>query len=296
MRDMPSKRVMVGVEDLGCDAALQFAAAEARRNRCGIHLVHVAPAYVAPQQLMELTSVALGIHRPGEMVLAEAHERLVRMLGSDADAISVSTELCHSAVIPALVAAAAHARVLVLQHRGMGPDGHPRALSVTLGVVARTRAAVLAVPDTWRPEPSVGTGVVTVGVVDATSSSGVVRIALGEADRMGARVRLLHAGDLPDPDLERELEAGFAPVCRERPRVPVEVEVVPEPPELALVERARESSLIVVGRRHSRMPMAPRLGHVVRAALRRSTCPVLVVDPGPPIVPEPRGLASVAVH
>jgi hypothetical protein len=43
------------------------------------------------------------------------------------------------------------------------------------------------------------------------------------------------------------------------------------------------------------MSMAPRLGHVVRAALRRSTCPVLVVDPGPRVVIEPRGLAGVAI-
>jgi nucleotide-binding universal stress UspA family protein len=152
---------------------------------------------------------------------------------------------------------------------------------------------------------------VTVGVVDPTTSSGVVRAALGEADRMGAGVRLVHGAGLPDSERrrlangsfetaaalrhhERELEAGFAQVCRERPRVPVEVEVVPERPEVALVEHARRASLLVVGRRHSRMPIAPRLGHVVRAALRRSTCPVLVVDPGPRVVPEPRGLAGAA--
>ena len=215
-------------------------------------------------------------------------------------------------MIPALVAAGAHARVLVLQHRGMGPDGHPRALSVTLGVVARTRATVLAVPDTWGTGPSVEEPVVTVGVVDRPSSCGVLRAALGEADGMGARVRVVDAAGLPGSDMgrlanrsdetaaavrhrERELQAGFVQVCREHPRVPVEVEVVSERPEVALVEHARGSSLLVVGRRHSRMPMAPRLGHVVRAALRRSTCPVLVVDPGPRVVTEPRGLAGVAI-
>jgi nucleotide-binding universal stress UspA family protein len=167
MWDMPSKRVVVGVEDACCDAALRVAAAEARSGRCGIHLVHVvAPAAVGPPELQELTSVALGTRREGETVLAEARERLVRLLGEGSDTIPVSTELCHSAVVPALVAAASRARVLVLQHRGMGPDGHPRGLSVTLGVVARTRAPVLAVPDTWCAEPLVETPpVVIVGVV-----------------------------------------------------------------------------------------------------------------------------------
>jgi nucleotide-binding universal stress UspA family protein len=301
MWDMPSKQIVVGVEDAGCEAALRVAAAEARRTRCGIHLVHVvAPFHAAGEAA-------------GEIVLAEARERLVRLLSQGSAVVPVSTELSHGAVIPALVAAGAHARVLVLQHRGMGPDGHPRRLSVTLGVVARTRATVLAVPDTWGTGPSVEEPVVTVGVVDRPSSSGVLRAALGEADGMGARVRVVNAAGLPDADKgrlpkgsaetavalrhrERELRAGFVQVCREHPRVPVEVEVVPGWPEVALVEPTRGSSLLVVGRRHSRMPMTPRLGHVVRAALLRSTCPVLVVDPGPRVVPVPRGLAGAAIR
>jgi nucleotide-binding universal stress UspA family protein len=300
MWDMPSKKIVVGVEDAGCAAALRVAAAAARRSRCGIHVVHVvAPFHAAGEAA-------------GELVLAEARERLVRLLREGSAAVPVSTELCHGAVTPELVAAAAHARVLVLQHRGMGPDGHPRGLSVTLGVVARTRAPVLAVPDSWGSEPSVEKPVVTVGVVDPTSSSGVLRAALAEADGMGARVLVVNAVGLPGSDKgplanaraetaaalrhrEDGLEAGFVHVCREHPHVHVEVEVVPERPEVALVGHARGSSLLVVGRRHSRMSMAPRLGHVVRAALRRSSCPVLVVDPGPRVVPAPRGLAGVAV-
>jgi nucleotide-binding universal stress UspA family protein len=313
MWDTPAKKVVVGVEDADCDAALRVAAAEARGRRCGIHLVHVVtPVYVGPPELSELTSIALGIRRAGEAVLAEARHRLVRLLGEDAGAISVSTELCHSSVVPALVAAGAHAHVLVLMHRGMGPGGHTRRLSVTLGVAARARVPVLAVPDTWAAEPSAETLTVTVGVVDPTASSGVVRAAVREADRMGARVRLVHAAGLPQADegrldegsaetaaalrrLAREFEAGFVQACRERPHVPVEVEVVPQTPEVALIERAWGSSLLVVGRHHSRLPLAPRLGHVVRAVLRRASCPVLVIEPGPLVVPEHRDLATVAI-
>jgi nucleotide-binding universal stress UspA family protein len=309
----PVKQVVVGVEDADCEAALRVAAAEARRRRCGIHLVHVVtPVYVGPPELADLTSIALGIRRAGEAVLAQARHRLVRLLGEDAAAISVSTELCHSSVVPALVAAGAHAHELVLQHRGMGPGGHTRRLSVTLGVAARARVPVLAVPDTWRAEPSAETLTVTVGVVDPTVSSGVVRAAVREAHRMGARLRLVHAAGLPEPDegrldqgsketaaalrrLARELEAGFVQACREHPHVPVEVEVVPQTPEVALIERAWGSSLLVVGRHHSRVPLAPRLGHVVRAVLRRASCPVLVIEPGALIVPEHRDLATVAI-
>ncbi|GAB3258352.1 universal stress protein [Nocardioides dilutus] len=298
MWDTPSKQIVVAVEDLGCDAALRVAAAEGRRRRCGIHLVHVAPVHLIPLELQELAFTTLGLEQRGESVLAQARDRLVRLLGEDAEAIPVTTELSHSAVIQALVAAGAHAHVLVLQHRGMGPDGGVRMLSVTLGVAARTRAPVLAVPDNWHPEPSSGTRVVTVGVIDPTVSTGVVRAAVREAAAIGARLRLVHATGREESDangLARGLKAGFLQTCRERPHVPVEVVVASERPEVALVEQSRDSSLLVVGRRHARMPMTPRLGHVVRAVLRRSTCPVLVLNPGPLVVSEFRDLATLAI-
>lgn len=71
--------------------------------------------------------------------------------------------------------------------------------------------------------------------------------------------------------------------------------MVPERPETALVEQSSDSSLLVVGRRHARMPMTPRLGYVVRAVLRRSACPVLVLNPGPLVVSELRDLATLAI-
>lgn len=302
MWDRPSKQVVVAIEDLGCDAALRAAAAEGRRRRCGIHVVHVAPVHLIPLELQELAFASLGIRREGEIVLTQARDRLVWLLGEDADAVPITTELCHSAVIPALVEIGAHARVLVLQHRGMGPDGGARMLSVTLGVAARTRAAILAVPDTWGAEESVESrGVVTVGVIDPTVSSGVVRAAVREADGIGARLRLVRAVgpdaavDLRLAEAEAELDAGFAQACGERPNVPVEVVVVSERPEAALVAHSLESSLLVVGRRHARMPMSPRLGSVVRAVLRRSSCPVLVLNPGPLIVSEHRDLATTTL-
>jgi nucleotide-binding universal stress UspA family protein len=296
MREMRSKQVVVGVEDVGCEAALRVAAAESRRRRCGIHLVHVAPVHLIPVDLQELAFTTLGLQQRGENVLTQARDRLVELLGEDADEIPVTTELSHDTVIQALVAAGAHAQVLVLQHRGMGQDGGARMLSVTLGVAARTRAPVLAVPDTWHPGPSVETRVVTVGVIDPSVSSGVVRAAVREAAAIGARLRLVHATGQEDEagGVARGLRAGFAQVCQERPHVPVEVVVAPERPETALVEHSGDSSLLVVGRRHARMPMTPRLGHVVRAVLRRSTCPVLVLNPGPLVVSEFRDLTTLA--
>lgn len=317
MCDPTLNKVVVCVEgsasDAASDAALRVAAAQARGRRCGVHLLHVVtPVYASRPEVKELTAIALRIRKAGEAVLSEAHHHLVRLLGEDADSLPVSTELCHGAVVPAIVAASAHAQVVVLQHHGMGAEGQTRKLSTTLGVAARVRVPVLAVPDGWGAEPSPEPLVVTAGVVDAATSMGVARTAVREADRIGARVCLLHASngslsasdvsdaDVADPAsrlrrLERELWSGLVEASRDRPHVLVEVEVTAQAPEVALLEHARGSSLLVVGRHHSRVPWAPRLGHVVRTVLRHATCPVLVVEAGPPTVPRQRDLATAAI-
>ena len=42
MWDVKPRKVLVGIESDECEAALQYAVAEARRRGSGIHLAHVA--------------------------------------------------------------------------------------------------------------------------------------------------------------------------------------------------------------------------------------------------------------
>lgn len=265
MSDSSPKQILVAVDTAACDAALELAAVEARNRRCGVHLVHVMEPVL----------------REGQQLLDDVAAKLRDLVGDD---LPVSTQVCEGAVVPTLVAESLDACLVVVQHRGMGTEGATPTLSVTNGVAARAHAPVIAVPSLWVHHPDVAP-VLCVGVDDVRASGEVVRVALDEAGRSGARLRLVHGlGVSPSADADlagagAELAAEFACLTDERPNVPIEVVVAEVRPVQLLLEQADEASMLVVGRHHPRLPVAPHLGSVARTVLRWSPVPVVVVDP-----------------
>ena len=294
MWDTTPRKVLVAVETSSCDAMLAHAAQEARRRRCGIHLVHViAPVLGGGRSLDSLVVLNGELHHRGRAILAEAAHRLEDLLLDD-DELTVSTELGHGAVVPTLVQESAHACLVLLQHRGMGPEGETRTFSVTNGVAARSHVPVVAIPESWRPPPAGTVPVVTVGVGDVRAAPLVVEAAVEAAERADARVRVVHAWgehggpdpaihpDAADEESRRrhgEISQSFADVLTSWPEVPVEIVVVRSSAVEALLHQAVDSTLLVVGRRHPRLPISAHLGPVARVVLRWSPVPVLVVDP-----------------
>lgn len=307
MWDDPRK-ILVGVEGPDCEAALHVAAHEARVRRCGVHLVHVMPL---------LDAIDAGsaedqgdAHGWATRMLGETAVRLERLLDAVPDdgldgelheGSPVSTELCRGDAVGMLVEDAPHAELVVLQHRAPAPGPRSHGAAVTAEVADRARAAVLVVPHGWHAELAPEIPLVVAGVDDPLTSAEVVRGALAEADRSEARLEIVHARDEDtagagigsDPrsastglGLARRIEEELAPVLTERPDVPVEVEVVDGPVVEALLERARCSSLLVIGRRRVRLTARRRGESVARAALRLSSRPVLVVG-GTTIEPAP---------
>ena len=123
MWDTTPRKVLVAVETASSDAVLAYAAQEARRRRCGVHLVHViGPVTGGGQSLDSLVVLNGMLHHRGRSVLAEAAHQLEDLLLDD-DELTVSTELGHGLVVPTLVEASAHACLVLLQHRGMGSGG-----------------------------------------------------------------------------------------------------------------------------------------------------------------------------
>jgi nucleotide-binding universal stress UspA family protein len=275
MWDIKPRRILVAVEDSECDAAMEYAVREAKLRRCGVHLIHVVPLVVGRGNGLDPLVVINGqLHYQGRKILGDAATKFEHLL-SDED-LSVSTELCHGHVVATLVEESAHASLVVVQHRGMGPAGHTPVLSVTTGVAARSHVPVVAVPASWQPPGADVPPIVTVGVDDDGETARLIRVAAEQAERLGARLRVLHAGeDLELPDV---LD-GF-------PELPVEFVVSPGEPDEVLLDRAADTSLFVLGRRHPRLPLGQHLGPVVRTVLRRSPVPVMVVDPGSHDFPE----------
>jgi nucleotide-binding universal stress UspA family protein len=195
--------------------------------------------------------------------------------------------------VVAIVGASRHAGIVVLEH-GSGLRRRIPTLSVTNSVAAHAHAPVAAVPAGWRGD-SAGTGVVVGALGDAASAALVARCALAEGRARDARVRLVHAWRFDDcydgivldgavgvqyeEKVRRELTAALAPVLADHPGVPAELVVVHERPADVLVAESVRADLVVLGRHRSTVPWGPHLGSTVRAVLRESVCPVLVVDP-----------------
>ena len=305
MWDMIPRKVVVGVVTADCLPALQAAAQEAARRRCGVHLLHVLqPVYVSHPQIEELELIAGELQRAGAEVVDQAADSLERLMPED---LVVSTEVCHGAVVSSLVEVSAHACLLVVHQR----EERRRFLSITQAVAARAQCPVLVVPPTWHSEESGDEPWVVAGVEDASRSARVVQAALAEAAGRHARLRLVHG--IEDHDertddmdtaardaqlrlIHRTLEADLSDLCVARPDVAVELEIVPQAPAAALMAQAPGAAVIVIGRGHRRLPFVRRPGPVAAEVLSHATCPVLVVDEEPRgPAPHRRELAQVAV-
>jgi nucleotide-binding universal stress UspA family protein len=283
MWDFEPRRILVGIENGECGAALAYAARESRLRRCGVHLVHVVPVIAGGSPFDSVVMINGELHDLGRKILGDAATTLEHLL--EDDELPVSTELCHGAVGPTLIEESAHASLVVLQHRGMGPQGHPPVLSVTTHVAAHAHAPVVAVPAGWtEPDPDAKL-IVTVGIGDDPENDHLVGVAADEAARLHATLRIVHAeDDLALDELVNEIPAG-----------PNEYVASDSEPAEALLAQAGDTTLFVVGRRHPRLPLGRHIGPAVRTLLRRSPVPVMVVDPCDNDDKDHRDLATAVV-
>jgi nucleotide-binding universal stress UspA family protein len=268
MWETTPRKVLCAIETAQCRAALEYAGRAARQRHAGVHLVHVEPPAYGGSSFQGESQWL------GGRILADAG-RLLEQLLADA-ALPVTTELARGPVVETLVADSAYACLVVLQHRGMqSADGSP--IFSVQEVVAGAGAPIVAVPADWRPATSPETPVVTVGVADRTSSARVVLEALHVAGLAGARLRLVH-GRASLPRLGRlNLVAEFGAVLAECPEVAVEQVVVAGSATTALLRQAKDSEMLVVGRRRPLLG-TPHPDPFDHALLRLSPVPVMVVD------------------
>ena len=194
MLNIEPHKVMVCVspgED--CEAGLEFAVAQARSRGCGIHLAMVLrPILVGLTDVADVRLADGTLRNYGTDFLIECEQKVHKL--SDG-AVSVSTEIIHGAVVPALIEESKNAGLVVMQHHRMHRQHHLPTLSVTNGVAARAHAPVVAVPMTGAKGRSPGS--IAVGVEDAVSSHQVVRAAFEEAQRIGAECTWCGPGSSP---------------------------------------------------------------------------------------------------
>lgn len=287
--DTTNDAVVVGIGSDGYGAALLYAAAEAGRSHRPLHLVHVLelPPGIADQ------AGTRDVLERAQATLEEA-----RCSATKLGALSVTTEvLQHGWVLEDLVKDTSTGQLLVLQHRAFTRVRRIFSGSVVHTVASRAHVPVVSVQEGWTPAPDVLPRV-TVAVQDPQDAPSLLRIAFEEAQRRAASLVVLHAWWLAAgfdvvvvDDAYRaawtdrscdEIGPVLAPLRREFPAVPVTVDVRHAPALAAVLEASERSDLLVVGRRHHRLPSGSHLGPVARGALDHASCPVLVApEPGP---------------
>ena len=283
--------VVVAVGDGPVDGALAFAATQAARAGCGIHLVHVVELY---PETPERAAIDEAVTRGGRARLEAAVERTRSLLSAD---ITLTSELAVGAVVPTLVDISRRATMIVLEPRHLSTARRVFTRSTSSGVAAHARSPVVSVPASWTPERrNGGPRKVSVGV-DALGRSGpVLATAAEQAKGRGARLHVLHTWSVPTgyevrsaqrPHLEWVAQAtrdaqGAVDLLADGAAGPeVEVEAKYARASDALIEASRDADLLVIGRHDPLVPFGSHLGPVARAVLHDAECPVLLAVPGP---------------
>lgn len=294
---MNKHTIMVGVAGREeSDAAVRYATSDAQLRGLPVQVVHVIhPMLVDPSG--DAAPAMLNTEptwRAGSELLDETADRIRRQLGPEPQ---VTTRLIIGHPASALAEAGGEAAVIVLQPERMGRHRHVPTYSVTNAVAARSRRPVVAVPARW--DQSAPAGVVTVGVDAADESAQLVQAAFEEAQSRSASLRVLHTWHYSDayddvvfPGSEKDahsaalsvdLRTQLGPLADKFTDVPLDLDVRHGRAADELLRESTHSDLMIVGRHRTRRRHDGRhLGSIVRAVLRESRCPVMIVNPAAP--------------
>lgn len=282
--------IVVGVGPEEVDSALAFAAEEAIRARCGLHLVHAV--HVSPPGPENALLTAVDVEKWGREVLDLAVKRAEDMVDG---AVPVTHELHRGAPVHVLVEAGRSARMVVLEHRHLSRLSRIVNRTVAGGVAARLPVPVVAVPSGWTPTD--GPKVVVAGVDVPERSDEVLRTAVAEAHARGASLKVVHAWSWPAYDAEAtsynderrrwsdrsraEVLAALDRLGDESVAMEADVEVHPGRVIEAILGASEGADLLVIGRHDPLVPVGSHIGPVARAVLREAACPVLLANPRP---------------
>jgi nucleotide-binding universal stress UspA family protein len=291
MTEQNPNPIVVAVGQDPIDGALSFAAGEAARAGCGLHLVHVVHHLLVsgpPNVLVTETSVEQIGRQALNAGLQRAHELV--------DGVPVTSELRVGAVVPTLVDVAKGSRMMVLERRDFSRVKRVVTRSVSSGVAAHAHVPVVSVPTHWSPTRTRGDfPTVTVGLDVVERAEPVLRAAAAEARTRGAVLHVLHTWAFPDAYddiiLSRtendewtarataEIQTAIEALGEDFAGLPVRIMVGHARPADALIEASRETDLLVIGRHDPLVPIGSHLGPIARAVLREAECPVMLVDP-----------------
>lgn len=282
-----NRPIVVGVDGSTlADTAVLWAAAEAQRRGTSLHVVHAFVHLHAVGGYVAVLDTADPLEIGGEVC-----ERAARSAREAFPGLTVTTEVRVGRAAPELIKASREAATLVL-----GARGHGRVTGLLVGSVSQ-QVAMHADCPVVVVRGSGERGPVVVGLDGSPAAAGALRYAVEHAAATGAQVRAVRAeyvelpmgappGDWYADLVDRSAQATEAArraveeVTAEHPAVDIELRVVRQHPEVALLEEAADAGLIVVAKRGLGGFTGLMLGSVSQGVLSRAKVTVAVVPGG----------------
>lgn len=265
-------------------AAAEWAAIEAERRDCALHLVHAVntgTVTLSPRAGAAVTDLIL---QNAQDVLDDA----LAKLHAAHPTIRLTGDVVPREAAAAVLTAAEHAELAVVGTRGHGGFASLLLGSVSLRVTAHSACPSVVV----RGTPGQGDHIL-VAIRDERDST-TLRFALREAEISGLPVRAVHTWSTVVADLshmapmldelgeetelhEQLLHRTIDSVQAEFPDVTVEGKQLTGATAAVLVEESRQAALLVMARHEPAAHFGLRLGTAVHAVLHHARCPVAVV-------------------
>lgn len=263
--------------------ALTWAARFAAVRRAPLHGVHVVDDTRRP-----VGSAPGAGPDDGSEVLEDAADHLERI-----GLTGATFEVRHGHPATTLLELSAGAEALVIGRRGAGGFAELVLGSTSQVCTALTRAPLVVVPDSWRPDQP-RHGRVVVGVDGSAGCQAALAFGFELADATGAALRTVHAVEVPEdcpapnlwldpeappwrPDAETLLAEALNGWPAKHPGVTVTTSCTAAHPVLLLAHESETADLIVVGG-IGRTQFTPlRMGSVSRGLLHHTRCPVAVI-------------------
>lgn len=285
--ETPSARsVVVGVDRSEAAArAADWAAEEAARRGCELHIVHFlgTPHRLAPRR-----------QEAGDELTAaqEFLERLAHRVQQDRPGPAVTWEAVADDPVSGLVELSRRVALEAVGARGLNRFAALLLGSVSGRLIAHAACPVVVVRS-GAEEPADSEPAIVLGAAPA-EPPGPVWFAFAEAARWEAPLRVVRAWLSPqvypgyvavtpeeaarrEAEERAELAVVLAGARKAYPRVRVIEEIALAEPEEALVQASRGAYLVVVGARRKRPAPAMPLGAVPHRVVQHAHCPVAVV-------------------
>ncbi|MGK4584252.1 universal stress protein [Kitasatospora sp. HPMI-4] len=277
--------IVVGVDGSPqAAAAAEWAAQEAGRRGCSLHLVHAVNTGTVT--LSPRTSEAVT-----DLILKNARDVLDESLGKLAAAhpeLHLTGDVVPREAALAILTAAEHSELAVVGTRGHGGFASLLLGSVSLRVCAHSGCPTVVV----RQGSSTGEHIL-VAIRDERDGE-ALRFGLREATTTGLPVRAVHVWSPVVADVahaapmidelgeearlhEQLLHHTCDPVSEEFPGVPVHAEHLAGATAATLVEASRQAALLVIARHPPAPHFGLRLGTALHAVLHHAHCPVAVL-------------------